>query len=585
MMKQTPKKAKRDIDLKISAEQLMVWKKQICDFLNKFFNKEIHDTQLATLQTDDLVKKDAEVSTMFDSWCLFYEKNLESKEVLEEWSIQLLHPDDLGYKTLETVSKALDKYKIQFEDQNTQDKMLNSILIFFNKIKNTDAMETFERVIGVLEEKYSALLQRWYKLYTSTIEDEQDVFFQELLTLNEFAKTALSPISKSIQSIEEDDALRLALEQKVREKFEEEQRQLPEDHRLMPSLIAIEIKTRLNVAFALEKARQLEQLQKIGTDLSVNKFLEAGDERYTKREEAEIELRAEAQTKLIIDAEARSAAAVKAEFEKREELLRTSLEEETEKKLHGVKRRYEVEKEGLSSELENYRLEKIKLEQALGQKNEILGLQTEKLNSLETEKQHLLLQLQTLFFKEQEIGCLKQVLSVAQQSLSETKRDLASCTVEIERLRPQLQIQDDALIAARQATYLSELELAAQKEETERVHTQLQIQGDELVVARIELEGQKRDTQTAQNSVQTHLNTIQRLEAALLSAQLKNIDTAHEQAARLAEAQAAQTAQAAQLSHIQAVQAQAAKAAQAVQAAQAAQMAEALRVANRWKVL
>src|SRR5438132_12141640 len=107
--------------------------------------------------------------------------------------------------------------------------MLDIILKFLCKIKDGNSRKTFELVKGVLEEGsegYEVVLERWHKLYKSGIEDEYEEFIQEFLNLSEFAKTALSPITKAIEKHaiaaydeeqgDEDNALRLALEQKVR---------------------------------------------------------------------------------------------------------------------------------------------------------------------------------------------------------------------------------------------------------------------------------------------------------------------------------------------------------------------------------
>jgi len=142
---------------------------------------------------------------------------------------------------------------------------------------------------------------------------------------------------------------------------------------------------------------------------------------------------------------------------------------------------------------------------------------TEKLsNQLQIRAQELVAARQTGYLTELELEAQKRDAQSAQNMVAVHLKTIQG----LENALESQKLKNSALIAVRQELSFKEKELASLKDEREDMRTKLQVEGDELLAAKMSLAIQQENTRKAQNAIQAHLKTIQRLEAALACGQM-----------------------------------------------------------------
>ncbi len=389
------KKAKDKIEANILDEQL---KSKVLDFFDKYFEAEIR-TQHIELIEKELLKENQEYFDLFNSWLKGYDQDESNQEKLESLSNQISEAtDSTTYNTLKIIAGILQENEIEFANENAMDTLFMVILKLFRR-ENESEIKTIKEKLRE-ESQCLMLFERWHQLITNN-EDEfwnyYGTYLVECPDTVEFKKSALVHIAyvvhehvrfkdqkedveigKKIQEAEkifkeqhareclnEYENLYSILEKKIRGEHQDEL-----IAKMGKSLAEVEIKRCVKNSLIVKEIGKFEKT----STLSIPLLLEAGDKARTEQEKESMALRIEAQTESISKAEARGAAAVKAEFQAREDALVARSAEE----IQSLKRQHTIEYYKLQLELEKMRADKMKLQQMVSDKNaNILDLQTE----------------------------------------------------------------------------------------------------------------------------------------------------------------------------------------------------------------
>ena len=135
MTNSTPKKAKRDMDVKIAEEGQITAKKLICEFFDKQMNKLLSASHFDKVQ-NELKMLNEEHERVFQDWFLLYKEGMDgNEESMMALTNRILHPDELNSCVLTSITPLLKMSEMEIDEQNKFYVLVQELMDFFDSNK------------------------------------------------------------------------------------------------------------------------------------------------------------------------------------------------------------------------------------------------------------------------------------------------------------------------------------------------------------------------------------------------------------------------------------------------------------------